>query len=131
MKKFELNRVDEKGNIISGYQEIVETESYENAVSDYLYFLASSEGIEDPKCECIEVDWESPKTRVWPITKFWESKTQNLTELHYKGFTIYVRPNKVTIYGYFKSSEFETEEKALEHIDFHYPDEKMKKFRDF
>ena len=37
MKKFEMNRVDKKGNIISGYQEIVEAESSEDAITDYLY----------------------------------------------------------------------------------------------
>lgn len=58
MKKFIMNQVDTKGNIISGYQDFLVAESSKDAISDYLYFLETSEGIEDPKCECIEVDWE-------------------------------------------------------------------------
>ena len=52
-----MNRIDEKGNVVSGYQDVVETETAEIATQDYLYFLVSSEGIENPKCECVEVDW--------------------------------------------------------------------------
>jgi len=66
MKKFVLNRVDMGGNIISGYQDIIEVEASEQAVSDYLYFLSSSEGIENPKCECVEVDWEEKSVEITP-----------------------------------------------------------------
>jgi hypothetical protein len=58
MKKFELNRIDKYGGLITGYQEIVENESMESAVEDYLYYLETSEGIKNPLCDCIEVDWE-------------------------------------------------------------------------
>ena len=58
MKKFEMNRIDEKGNIISGYQEVVEAETEEEATRDYLQYLETAEGIKNPMCEAVEVDWE-------------------------------------------------------------------------
>ena len=56
MKKFEMNRIDEKGNIISGYQEIVEAENEGEATRDYLYHLETAEGVENPMCEAVEVE---------------------------------------------------------------------------
>ena len=56
MKKFEMNRIDEKGNIISGYQEVVEAETEKEATRDYLYHLETAEGIENPMCEAVEAD---------------------------------------------------------------------------
>jgi len=53
-----LNRVDDKGNLFSGYQGRAENVTREQAIIDYLYYLNTSEGIEDPKCECLEIDWE-------------------------------------------------------------------------
>jgi len=61
MKKvsnWELNLTDEKGNIITGYQDRAENVTKEQAITDYLYYLETAEGIENPKCECIEIDWE-------------------------------------------------------------------------
>jgi len=58
IKNWELNQIDEKGNIISGYQAQVNGVTREQAITDYLYYLETSEGIENPKCECIEIDWD-------------------------------------------------------------------------
>jgi len=58
VKNWELNQIDKKGNIISGYQAQVNGVTREQAITDYLYYLETSEGIENPKCECIEIDWE-------------------------------------------------------------------------
>jgi len=55
---WQLNRIDDQGNIISGYQDISKNVTREQAITDYLYYLETSEGIENPKCECIEIDWE-------------------------------------------------------------------------
>jgi len=56
---WQLNRTDDQGNIISGYQDTNTTGvTREQAITDYLYYLETSEGIENPKCECIEIDWE-------------------------------------------------------------------------
>ena len=56
---WQLNRTDNQGNIISGYQDTITTGvTREQAITDYLYYLETSEGIENPKCECIEIDWE-------------------------------------------------------------------------
>jgi len=53
-----LNRVDENGNLFSGYQGRAENVTRQQAITDYLYYLETSEGIENPKCDCIEIDWE-------------------------------------------------------------------------
>ena len=58
VKNWELNQIDKKGNIISGYQAQVNGVTREQAITDYLYYLETSEGMENPKCECIEIDWE-------------------------------------------------------------------------
>lgn len=58
IRNWELNQIDEKGNIISGYQAQVNNVTREQAITDYLYYLETSEGIENPKCECVEIDWE-------------------------------------------------------------------------
>lgn len=55
---WELNRTDEKGNIISGYQDRAENCTMQQAITDYLYYLKTSEGIEDPHCDCVEIDCE-------------------------------------------------------------------------
>jgi len=56
---WQLNRTDDQGNIISGYQDTITTGvTREQAITDYLYYLETSEGIKNPKCECIEIDWE-------------------------------------------------------------------------
>ena len=55
---WQSNRTDDQGNIISGYQDISKNVTREQAITDYLYYLQTSEGIENPKCECIEIDWE-------------------------------------------------------------------------
>jgi len=50
--------VDENGNLFSGYQGRAENVTRQHAITDYLYYLETSEGIENPKCDCIEIDWE-------------------------------------------------------------------------
>jgi len=78
MKKFEMNRVDKKGNIISGYQEIVKAESSEDAITDYLYHLETAEGVENPSCECVEVDWEEKPSFIISPTFIYDENGRRL-----------------------------------------------------
>ena len=52
-----LNRVDEQGNIITGYEYRANCVTYEQAKKDYLYWL-EIQGIPYPLCQCIEVELE-------------------------------------------------------------------------
>ena len=55
ISNWELNRTDEQGNIITGYQDTANNVTREQAIEDYLYFLKTAELIENPECECIKL----------------------------------------------------------------------------
>lgn len=57
MKKFQLNLKDNSGNIRTGYQEIVEVESKEEAINDYLHYIIANEdeSVTEENIDCVEL----------------------------------------------------------------------------
>ena len=58
VKNWELNLTDDKGNIITGYQDVAKDVTKEQAIIDYIYYLETSEGKEnltEDNISCIEI----------------------------------------------------------------------------
>lgn len=57
MKRFQLNRKDKHGYIITGYEQIQENETKEDAIFDYLHWL-DDPGVTEDDIDVQEIDWE-------------------------------------------------------------------------
>lgn len=69
ISNWKLNQIDNQGNIISGYQDIAKNVTREQAITDYLYYLETSERVKNPKCDCIEIDWKPNTVKLYKINQ--------------------------------------------------------------